>query len=159
MGVVTCWRGQALLLGAAVLLTAVCISLVFNGQNRSQQLLGLLLPGLLGSIGGMVAYGFDAMLVGKLVAIIGIVAAIFCYVNIKFGKTLFVYWMMAATPIGWTFSTTLLGLIYYVVVTPIGWIMRLAGHDPMNRKLDKQLPTYWLKRDVQPPANRYFRQF
>ena len=36
-------------------------------------------------------------------------------------------WMDAGYPIGWTISILLLGSIYFLVVTPIGVVMRLVG--------------------------------
>lgn len=73
-------------------------------------------------------------------------------------KWIYVGWIVAVFPIGWTISHLLLGFIYYGVVTPIGLLIRALGHDPMNRKFDADAKSYWSKHD-QAPVARYFRQF
>src|ERR1041385_5206015 len=49
-------------------------------------------------------------------------------------KPLYVGWMVAAFPIGWTVSHLMLGIMYFLVLTPFGWIVRATGNDPMKRK-------------------------
>ena len=65
-----------------------------------------------------------------------------------------------AWPIGFVVSHLVLGAVYYLVVTPMGLVMRLFGYDPMARKFDSGAASYWVPR---PPgrsgADRYFRQF
>lgn len=61
-------------------------------------------------------------------------------------------------PIGVVVSTLVLAVVYYVVVTPVGIAMRLAGRDPLSRKRDPAAETYWLKHRPT-TTQRYFRQF
>jgi hypothetical protein len=37
-------------------------------------------------------------------------------------------------------------VMFFVVLTPIGIVMRLAGNDPLRLRLDPQAPSYWLPR-------------
>jgi hypothetical protein len=71
----------------------------------------------------------------------------------------FVAWMWAAWPIGWVVSHVLMGIIYFLVITPIGLAMRMLGRDPLQQRFDRQAETYWTprSRDVDPAS--YFRQF
>ena len=39
----------------------------------------------------------------------------------------------------------LLGLFFVLFMFPIGIVLRLFGHDPMDRKKDKNEKTYWKK--------------
>src|SRR3989304_6914976 len=39
-----------------------------------------------------------------------------------------------ALPIGFVVSYLLLAAIYYLVLTPTGLLMRMLGHDPINRR-------------------------
>jgi hypothetical protein len=64
----------------------------------------------------------------------------------------------ATAPIGIVVSLVVLGIVYYVVVTPIGVMMRLLGRDPMQRRADPDAETYWRQRK-ESPSERYFRQF
>ena len=63
------------------------------------------------------------------------------------------------TPIGWTISHAVLALLYYLLFTPIGLIIRLFGRDPMQRRLDRSAATYWVPHNQDRDAGRYFRQF
>mgnify|MGYP000166511807 CR=1 FL=1 len=70
-------------------------------------------------------------------------------------------WMKFAEILGYINTRILLGLFYYVGVTPTGLLMRLAGKDPMTRTFKrKNAPTYWSKPPVHVDGNRHFdRQF
>lgn len=73
-------------------------------------------------------------------------------------KYVFVGWIIAVFPIGWTISHVLLGFIYFVILTPIGLLVRALGNDPMNRSFDSEATSYWSDHE-QAPVARYFRQF
>ena len=45
---------------------------------------------------------------------------------------MFLGWMYAAFPIGWTISHLLLLAVYYFVLTPVGLALRLTGRDPVD---------------------------
>ena len=47
-------------------------------------------------------------------------------------RPIFVGLILLTFPIGWVVSHLLLGLIFYGVVTPIGLILRISGHDPLQ---------------------------
>ena len=49
-------------------------------------------------------------------------------------------------------SPLILGVIFYLVVTPTGFLMRLAGKDLLRRNFDRAAKTYWIKRDPAGPA-------
>ncbi len=70
-------------------------------------------------------------------------------------------WMKFAEILGYINTRILLGLFYYVGVTPTGLLMRLAGKDPMTRTFkQKGAPTYWSKPPVHVDGTRHFdRQF
>ena len=68
-------------------------------------------------------------------------------------------WMLAVYPIGWTVSHIVMALLFYLVFTPVGLIMRACGRDPMQRKFDRQATTYWQRRPPEQDKRRYFRQF
>ena len=74
-------------------------------------------------------------------------------------RYVYVGWMYAAFPIGWTVSHLVLGATYYLLFTPLGLALRLFGHDPMRRKFDHATSTYWIGRKERTHPDRYFRQF
>jgi hypothetical protein len=74
-------------------------------------------------------------------------------------RPVFVGWMYAAFPIGWTISHLILASVYYLVMTPLGFILRTFIKDPMERKFDRQAPTYWHDHAQRQNVGDYFRQF
>jgi ABC-type uncharacterized transport system permease subunit len=51
--------------------------------------------------------------------------------------------LVGAVPIAWAVSHLVLVTIFYLVLTPIGLIMRLFGHDPLNARFDPDAKSYW----------------
>lgn len=43
-------------------------------------------------------------------------------------------------------SPVVMGIVYYVVVTPFGVTMRMTGKDPLRLKPDPAASTYWVER-------------
>jgi hypothetical protein len=41
----------------------------------------------------------------------------------------------------------IMSLLFYVTIMPIGLVMRLCGKDILNLRIDKDAPTYWIKRE------------
>lgn len=76
-----------------------------------------------------------------------------------FMRRVWVGMMLALFPIGWVVSHLILGLVYYLVVTPVAIGLRLAGRDPLQRRLEPERESYWIDRDEAPEVERYFRQY
>jgi len=159
LGGLALWRGNALV-GAAIFLSgAWLISLIFNNENRTRQLLGVILPALCAGIGLPIRYGTDAMTIATIVwIIVGTIALGVVFVP-SFGRTVYDSWMLAAVPISWAVSHLILGIVYYLVLTPIGLIMRLCGRDPMHRQLLPETDTYWKTHKPRNNDQQYFHQF
>lgn len=62
-------------------------------------------------------------------------------------------------PIGFVISHLLMGIIFYLVLTPIGLVMRLGGHDPMGRRSRSSTGSHWVERSTNRKRSAYFRQF
>ena len=63
-------------------------------------------------------------------------------------------WMKFAHALGIVMTFILLTVTYLVVITPIGLAMRAFGKDPLNRKFDKTLNSYWVAVDPLGPTSR-----
>jgi hypothetical protein len=74
-------------------------------------------------------------------------------------RPIFVGWMAITYPIGWAVSHLVLAFTYFVVITPIAVVMRLAGRDVLRRKPDRSAPSFWEAHDPGADATRYFRQY
>ena len=64
----------------------------------------------------------------------------------------------ATYPVGVVVSYVVLALVYFVALTPIGWIMRLFGHDPLGRRFEPARATYWVTREPARLVDSYFKQ-
>ncbi|MBI5244676.1 MAG: hypothetical protein HY922_13490 [Elusimicrobia bacterium] len=68
------------------------------------------------------------------------------------------YWMKFARALGRINTAVILTLLYYLVLTPYGFLMRLFTGDPVDRGFEKDAASYWKRRE---PVERisYERQF
>jgi hypothetical protein len=73
-------------------------------------------------------------------------------------RPIYTGWMIVAFPIGWTVSRVVLAVVFFLVISPIGWIFRLMGRDEL--RLSRRLQaSYWVERRQPGGAASYFRQF
>ncbi len=49
-------------------------------------------------------------------------------------------------------SPLALGVLFFLVVTPTGLLMKLFGKDPLRLRFDPAADSYWIKRDPPGPA-------
>jgi hypothetical protein len=54
-------------------------------------------------------------------------------------------------------SPLFLGILFYICVTPMGFLMRLAGKDPLRRKFEPEAKSYWIVREPPGPAPETFK--
>jgi hypothetical protein len=52
-------------------------------------------------------------------------------------------WMLLAEGLSWVTTRIILGLVFFLVVTPIGVIKRLMGWDPLGRRSGQAGASYW----------------
>ena len=67
-------------------------------------------------------------------------------------------WMKLGEGLAWVNTRIILGLVFYIVVTPLGLLMRLVSHDPMRRQLERNGETYRMRCKPR-PATHMLRQF
>jgi hypothetical protein len=67
-------------------------------------------------------------------------------------------WMAIGHGLGWINSRIILGLMFYVLILPMGFVMRLLGKDPMQRRFDKQATSYRVP-SRNPPKDHLERPF
>lgn len=66
-------------------------------------------------------------------------------------------WMKFGELLHRVVSPIVLGIIFYGVFTPFGFVMRMAGRDIMKRRFEPEVPTYWVERDPPGPADDSFQ--
>ncbi len=69
-------------------------------------------------------------------------------------------WMGLAFFMGWVMSRLILSALFYLIVSPIGLIMRLFSKDFLDVRIDRQAASYWSKREEkETPRERYLRLY
>jgi DMSO reductase anchor subunit len=74
-------------------------------------------------------------------------------------KPVYIAWMVAAFPIGYTVSVVLLVVLYYGVFTAFALAFKAIGRDPLGRSFDDTASTYWVPHRQPEGVERYFKQF
>ncbi len=52
-------------------------------------------------------------------------------------------WMILSVILGYFSTRLILGILFYIVITPMGIAAKLFGKDFLERKLDKKSKSYW----------------
>lgn len=90
--------------------------------------------------------------------VIGVLVA--TIVNVNSIKPIYDRWMKVAHFIGMAITTVMLSVLYYLVFTPIGLLYRVMGEDPLDRKIDKNVTSYWkIRKEKEFNPAHYERQF
>src|ERR1700720_3339560 len=75
---------------------------------------------------------------------------------VVFPTTLFwIYkgWMLVGHVLGWINTRIILGVVFYVIVTPIGILRSWLRKDPMGRQLRPDLDSYRIVRKPRPASH------
>ena len=74
-------------------------------------------------------------------------------------RPLYLILQVLTWPLGLALSHLLLAVMFYLVLTPIGFLRRAAGRDPLGLRRKEAGGTFWVKREGNPKKERYFSQF
>ncbi len=128
-------------------------------RRELRQFAGIWFPAFFLLVGGFALYWGGSL---SVVATIWMIVAPISVVGFffpRFMRPIFVGWMYAVYPIGWFISHLILASIYYLVMTPVGLLIRAMGREPLQRHFDSSLPTYWIVRRTDDRVESYLRQF
>jgi hypothetical protein len=68
-------------------------------------------------------------------------------------KPLYRVWMAFGAIAGWINTRIILGLIFYLVVAPLGLLMRILHKDPMSRRFQPKAKSYRVTSEIQDPSH------
>ena len=75
-------------------------------------------------------------------------------------KPLYVLWMLLAHMLSWVNTRIILGVIFYLIFTPIALVMRILQRDGLQKKINKNASSYWTQRTAPENIKEHFeRQF
>ncbi len=85
-----------------------------------------------------------------------------CFLVIAFTKPaivrpLNILWFRFGLLLHAVINPLVMGLLFFVTVTPVGLIMRVCGKRPLNLKLDAESKSYWIHREPPGPESGSFK--
>ena len=78
---------------------------------------------------------------------VAIIFLILGLMNSKLLTPLNVLWFKFGKLLGFIIAPIVMGIVFFLVVTPTGIIMRIIGKDLLGRKFNKNKKTYWINRE------------
>ena len=78
--------------------------------------------------------------------IISLIFLILGLMKSKLLTPLNILWFKFGMILGAIVAPIIMGVVFFLVVTPIGLVMRIMGKDILNKKYDKKKKTYWISR-------------
>ena len=75
-------------------------------------------------------------------------------------KPIYLVWMIFADILGWFMTRFILSLLFYLVITPIGLVLRIMGKDLLELRKEEIQDSYWNMRESEKEQNQnYEKQF
>lgn len=122
--------------------------------NRSFGWLLALMGGVLAAYTYWKHGPFHWVIVGALLAC---VAALFAVVAPHLLSPLSRIWMALGLLIGKVVNPIVFGVMFFCLITPIGWVARLRGRDALRLKTQPHSGSHWVDRSPPGPAAESFK--
>jgi hypothetical protein len=135
------------------------IDLNLNPSQRELRTFSVCLAAFLAIVAWIVGRRTGSVEAAVIILGVGVLSGTCGLIWPRLMRPLFIGLMIVNYPIGWVVTHVIMAVIFYLVVTPVGVIMRLTGRDPMERTFDRSAKTYWKPRRPPTDTGRYFRQF
>ena len=119
---------------------------------------GLVIAIALGVIGSFVYVKFGNFDVVGWLWGIGLLFLILGFILPSVLRPVYRIWMLLAYFIGGIVSRVILTVLFYVVLTPTGLVLRLFGKDVLDQKFDKRQESYWVKKDLSGHTKEQYRK-
>lgn len=114
-------------------------------ENKDLKFFGIVWCAVL-SVLGILQYLKGHFLSYKIHLAIGVFALTAAYFKPVILKPLMIVLRTLWWGFVWCVTTVTLVVFYYLVITPIGFIIRLSGKDILDEKIDKTCEGYWVDR-------------
>ncbi len=74
-------------------------------------------------------------------------------------RPIYVAWYLVACCIGLVVGNLALALLFFVLVSGLGLVMRAVGRQPVRKRFDRRTATCWHDAEQVDDPKRYYRQF
>ena len=78
---------------------------------------------------------------------VAIIFLILGLINSKLLTQLNILWFKFGKLLGSMIAPIVMGIVFFLVITPIGLIMKIIGKDLLNNKYNNKIKSYWINRD------------
>lgn len=128
---------------------------------RALRQFGVLVGGVFGAIAVFIGWraGWDFPTWAAVMGGVGLALVVFGLVAPRVLRGPYVAWMGLAVVLGFAVSRVLLTLVFGLLVTPIGLVLRALGRAPFPRRPDARAATYWHAREAGPPDPARYGRF
>ncbi len=135
------------------------IDIKLEPTKRDLRWLGLVVLAFFGLIGGIVLLRTDSWPATRALWLVGGFLTLVYYSVRPLRRPMFRAWMRAVYPLGLTISHGILGVVYFLLVTPLGLLLKAIRGDPLQREFDRDAASYWTPHEPGKDPSSYFRQF
>ena len=111
---------------------------------------GLFTGGIIAVLFGLILplfHGHSLPIIPWVIAIILVGLAIFLPKSLD---PIYRVWMKIGLYVGWLESRIVLSIVFFIILTPMAFIMKLFNRDTMARKFDFQVETYRISSKIHP---------
>lgn len=115
-------------------------------------------PLFVAGAGAMTWWRGGSPMTAVIVWVVGAVLAALILASAEAARVFFVGLMTISYPIGLVVSTLALGIMFYLVFTPLGWVMRLKGRDPLRLR-QRGASSHWTPYEQSNDPQRSFHQY
>ena len=107
---------------------------------------GVIIAGLFGLILPLIN-GHSLPIIPWIIAMVLVGLAIFLPKSLD---PIYRVWMKIGLYVGWLESRIVLSIVFFIILTPMAFIMKLFNRDTMARKFDFQVETYRISSKIHP---------
>ena len=68
-------------------------------------------------------------------------------INSNFLTPLNKLWFKFGKLLGFIVAPIVMGVIFFLIITPTGFIMKMLGKDLLNKKYNNKIKSYWINRE------------
>jgi hypothetical protein len=114
---------------------------------------GLLIGGIIAGLFGLILpllRGHSLLIIPWVIAIIFVGLAILLPQSLD---PIYRFWMKIGLYVGWLESRIVLSIVFFIILTPMAFIMKLFNRDTMARKFDFEIETYRISSKVYPSSS------